>query len=125
MIDSNRILEIFKDCLYKDEEVVNGQPIIPSINVEGIMNKYGLHPIRLEGHKDEITSLVNELNPTFNEGWSFLNLCLDKENNQWTGSHHTMEILMVLALAINKFEYLFPREDWDMLPGSMPYIKII
>ena len=35
-----------------------------------------------------------------------------------------MQELLLLGLAIEKIEYLLPREMWSILPGGMPYIKI-
>lgn len=51
-------------------------------------------------------------------------MCLNKDNIQWTGSHQTMQELLLLGLAIEKIEYLLPKEMWSILPGGMPYIKI-
>lgn len=58
-------------------------------------------------------------------GWSFLNLCMDREGNQWTGSHQTMEQLMMLGMATGMVKILFPRDLWSILPGGVPYFTIV
>lgn len=122
LIDANRINEIFYDCLYKDDEVVDGKPIVPPTLGAGIrMNEVGFFPERLEKHREEIEKAVGNLPDMFKEGHSFLNLCIDKEQRQW-GEHMNCEQLMALGTAIGKMTLLTPREFWPMLPGGMPYL---
>lgn len=125
MLNPNRINEILKNCLYKDDEIVNGKPIVEPIIVEGIIQAFGFNPNRIENYKKEIEFMLEDLNPNFKNGWSFLNLCHDKNGNLWTGEHKTMEELMCLGMAINKISYCAPRDFWEVLPGGMPYIKIL
>ena len=114
-----KINKIFRNCLFdKTEEVTD--PLM----VEGITINVGFNKKKIEDHREEIIDLVDNLHPTFKEGWSFLNMCLNKDNIQWTGSHQTMQELLLLGLAIEKIEYLLPKEMWSILPGEMPYIKI-
>ena len=44
-----------------------------------------------------------------------------KGARQW-GNHRNGEELMILGMAINKDQYLFPRNIWESLPGSVPYL---
>lgn len=125
MIKDSRVNEIFRDCLFKKEEVIDGVPIDKPIIVEGIRASYGFNSKRLSSYKDEINSMLDSMNETFKEGWSFLNLCFDKDNNQWTGSHRSMEELMCLGMGIGRIYYCMPdRNFWSILPGGMPYIVI-
>jgi hypothetical protein len=125
MINSERVNSIFMDCLFLKEEIVDGKPIIDPIVVRGINMKYGLHPTRLENHKEEISNLVDELSDTFDEGASFLSMCEDKTGEQWSGFHDRMEQLLVLGIATGKMEYVFDKDFWKELPGGMPYVKRI
>lgn len=125
MISSTKVTEIFEDSLFKQEEVVNGKPIVEPIKADGITCTIGFHPERLNNHKKEIEELLDELPKEFKDGWSFLNLCQTNKWNTWTGNHQVCEQLMVLSLAVNKMSYCFPKEMWPILPGGVPYIQII
>ena len=57
-------------------------------------------------------------------GWSFLNTCYDKNGDQWTGMHLTMEQLFQLGIAAGVASYVMPRQMWAVFPGGMPYIVI-
>lgn len=125
MIDGFKVTEIFNKCLFKDEEIVNGKPVVEPVKVEGIMNNFGLHPVRIEESADEISGFINELPEEFKNGWSFLNLCQTKDGELWTGAHSVCEQLVVLGLGIGKMKYCCPREMWATLPGGVPYIQVI
>lgn len=126
MTTAERVDAIFWDCLYKDNEIVDG--VVPSgtIVVEGIMHKFGFHPTRVGSHKEEVREILDTMPPAFHKehggGMSFLNLCDDKDGNQWTGQHSTMEQLLVLAIATGMGAYCIQREMWSMFPGNMPYV---
>ena len=83
---AEKVFKIFEDCLFKDDEIISGKPIVEPIIVEGILNKFGFHPDRLKYHAEEIAGLLNELPSEFQEtkggGWSFLNACNDKDGRQ-------------------------------------------
>lgn len=121
---SERLAEVIKSCFY-EEELKEAPP--DAIIVEGLTMKFGFDPKRIADRKEEIESLMTAIIPdTFytdgGGGWSFLNLCEDKEGNQW-GDHRSMEILYVLAAAIGKARFCLPREFWGILPGGVPYIQ--
>jgi hypothetical protein len=123
-LTSANVREIFTDCLFKDDEINNeGKPIPEAIMVQGLINNFGFHKERIWKHEAEIKELLDQLPAEFKEGWSFLNMCVDKEGNQW-GEHRNMEELVCLGLAINKVHLLMPREMWAILPGGMPYYQI-
>lgn len=119
-----RVEELFVDCFFKDGEKEDN-PII----AEGIVATYGFQPTRLESHRQEVKDLLAQLPAEFHEGtgdgWSFLNACLDREGNQWTGEHRIMEHLFVLGIALGLVENLLPRDMWSVLPGGMPYYMIV
>ena len=128
MLNSEEVKKVFGCCLYQDDEIINGKPIIEPILVEGVIGKFGLHPDRVKENKSTIIEMLNELPDDFKMtgggGMSFLNMCNDKNGRQWTDLHRTMELLVCLGIVIGKVEYNLPKEDWSMLPGSMQYIVI-
>ena len=123
---AERVTKIVKDSLYKPEEITDKEkPPEGAIVVDGIMRKWGFHPERLLSHKEEVREILNEMPETFHMkgggGWSFLNLCMDKNNNQW-GEHANMDELCVLAIGLKMGKWLMPRDVWEVLPGGMPYV---
>jgi len=69
-LTSARVHEIYKICLYTDEELPQDpktEEDLPdgAVIVEGIMHKTGFHPGRLEEHREEITAMVMELPDEF------------------------------------------------------------
>lgn len=115
---------IFRDCLFRNDEDTDN-----AVKAEGIMCKVFFHPERLESHKAKIIEMCDELPDNFKAssggGWSFLNLCINRSQEQWTGDHRQMEQLMVLGLASGKMQLLTRRELWETLPGGMPYVMVV
>lgn len=128
MITAEKIKDITMDCLFTNEEMeeVNHETPENAVVVNGIVNKFGFHKERLESHREEVKDFLNEMDKVFHVGhgggMTFLNLCNDKNGNMWTGLHQAMESLLVLSMGLNMAKYCFPREDWGILPGGMPYI---
>lgn len=106
MIDPERVEKIFFECLGKD---TSGE----RIEVDGIIGNYGLRKDVLEKYKDEIYEMLLELPIEFQirggGGWSFLNMCNDKNGEQWTGFHQRMEQLLCLGIGIGKVQYLMQK----------------
>lgn len=124
-INPEEVNRIFKDCLYNDDEVEKGEVPKEAVIVMGIMIHVGFNPDRLNNNKENIEKILDNLHPTFKEGWSFLNMCLDNNYEMWTGSHKTMDELLCLGLAICKIEYCIEeRGMWHILPGEMPYLMV-
>jgi hypothetical protein len=129
VLNPEAVKAIFVDCLF---ESVDGDPPDEAlVVVEGILHKYGFDPAKLEKHRAEIVALLYELPIQFHpkaeggeDGWSFLNACLDRHGRQWTGLHLTMEKLFCLGMAIGRVSEMLPRDMWDVLPGGMPYYGI-
>ncbi len=116
--------DLFVKCLYTDDETIPDEPTI----THGVMNDYALNPERLEANRELIAALLAELPDEFQSGkgggWSFLNACMDRHGNLWTGMHPTVEKLVVLGIATGQAEFLLPREIWSVLPGGMPYFAV-
>lgn len=122
-LTSENVEKIFLDCLFQKAEDSSQAKI-----VEGIRNKFGFNPEKLEKNKEAIISLLNQLPDDFKEsvgegGMSFLNACVTNKDDQW-GEHSNVEQLICLGMAIDKVQYVFPKEIWIGLPGGMPYIVI-
>lgn len=130
MIDPEAVEEAIKDCLFLEHEVAEpGVPPEGAVLVEGITGKYGFHPERLEEKREQVQAWLDELPDAFKAtaggGWSFLNMCNTRNDEQWTGLHQRMEQLMCLAMGLGLMTYCLPREMWSALPGGMPYVMII
>lgn len=123
------VRRIFTDCQFKPDEITPGEVPEGAVEAEGIVARFGFHPERLASHKDEITELVMQLPDEFRMskggGWSFLNMCQDREGYQWADLHQTMEMLLVLGIAVGKMMIQIPKELWPMMPGGVPYVAVI
>ena len=121
-LNSETVREIFLNCLFKENENRDN-----AIMVTGITFSVGFNPIRLNKHKEDIVQLLDNLKDEFKQdlggGYSFLEACFDKYGNHW-GEHRNVEELFLLGIAIDKVEYLLPRELWMTLPGGVPYLVI-
>lgn len=122
-LNPERVHAVLLDCLFREHELVGGRPAEPYIPVIGITTNFGLHAGRVESHKTDIKALVDELPSEFAEGWSFLQMCMNRHGRQWTGSHKTMEELAALGQAAGFLNMITPRFMWPALPGMMPYYR--
>lgn len=126
MLTAEAVDLVMKDCLFKEEEVTGVKPPEGAVVVEGIVSKYAFHPQRLEQNREKVKAMLDELPETFEGGWTFLNMCYDKHDNQWTGEHRVMEELMCLGLALGLMIYCLPdRKLWGVFHGSMPYVQVL
>lgn len=122
-LTAENVHKTFLDCLFKDGEPTENHKV-----AEGIMTKVGFHPERLEKSEAKITEMLSDLSNDFKKsgggGMSFLNMCEDKEGNQWADLHKTMDELVMLGIATGRMSYLMPREMWTAFPGGMPYLVV-
>ena len=122
-LTSENVQNTFTSCLFKEGEDTQNH-IVGS----GVMIKVGFHTGRLKESEVFILEMLNDLPDDFKQtgggGMSFLNMCVDKNGNEWTGFHKTVDELCTLGIATGKLSYLLPREMWSVLPGGMPYIVI-
>lgn len=90
LISSKRISEILFECLFTPEELDNmgnPKPWIKWTEANGLALKLGFVNERLEKNKEEIQSILRNLDPSFfePEGMSFLNFCQDRNGILWGG----------------------------------------
>lgn len=130
ILDAAKVHELFTSCLFDDKEVDSIDEMLKSgkmILAEGIVEKIGFKTEKLELTKEEVKSMLNELDDSFHThgggGMSFLNACNDKHGNQWTGLHKIMEELFLLGMGLKMVKFV-PRFMWQTLPGGMPYVMI-
>jgi hypothetical protein len=120
----DNVTAIFSDCLFKADE-----PLDNFVKAEGLSMNCGFHPVRLESHRADVLSMLKELPDPFMQteggGWSFLNACMTKDGELWTGQHAIMEQLFVLGIGLNLCQWLTKRELWESLPGGMPYVVVL
>src|SRR5690242_7894118 len=55
---------------------------------------------------------------------SFLNMCMDRNENQWTGLHSEQEKLFCLGIASGWATCPLKRMLWPLLPGEVPYFRV-
>jgi len=137
MIDAKEVTLVVEDCLFKEEEIDKGnidpagvpltKTTVEPIMAQGVVRTYGFHPERLEKHRTQIIAWLNELPAQFHKatggGWSFLNACMTKDDEQW-GEQYNVEQLMCLGIAIGKVSFPLPKEFWGALPGGVPYFTV-
>jgi hypothetical protein len=129
-LDSNKVKEVFLDCLFRDEEEAINVSEDEIVLVEGIMNNVGFYKPRLESHREEIIQMLYQLPDQFKQsskgkGWTFLNACEDVNGDLWTGDHAIVEQLVLMGLAIGMVKFCFDREFWEILPSGLPYLTIL
>lgn len=121
-LSGSSVASIFEKCLLQQ-----GEKDADGVEVQGIA-KARFHIGRLKENEGNITSLLAELPDDFREsgggGMSFLNACMDRHGNQWTGLQQVMEQLFLLGMGIGKVSSLLPREAWGALPGGVPYYVV-
>lgn len=124
-LTSEAVRELMNKCFWSDQT-----PPSPELRLEvqGIVHTFAFDVSKVKENTDVIAELLAELPKDFQKdgggGWSFLNACVDKQGNQWTGLHLEQECLFVLGIAAGKAEWVFPRDIWPALPGGMPYIVV-
>lgn len=127
MIDSQRVDAMFRDCLFRSDELPSdGSVPANAIIVESVTGKYGLNAERLEGYRAEIGQMLAALPPEFSKGggWSFLNACTEADGTLWTGSQLIVDNLLALGIGTKQAKILLPRELWTSFPGGVPYFAV-
>lgn len=119
-LTAENVFKVFSDCLLKEEEIKDGEPICEYTMAEGIISDFVFNKERLNQHIDDIIELIEQL-PSIEQGPSFLNLCINVNGTQW-GEHRNVEQLVALGVASNKLRYCLPKEMWSILPGGMPFV---
>lgn len=124
-LTGDKVHDLFMSLLYTADEVAGGPPT-DFVPVEGITKKIGFHPGRLEAARDKIKGMLDELPDEFKQsgggGMSFLNMCMDRHGNQWTGFHAIQEELCLMGMGHGLITFPLDRGMWSVLPGGVPYV---
>lgn len=123
-LTSANVEHIFFECLTESMRETNDAIIIRGVNITPAFDRE-----RIAARRDDIIAMLEQLPDTFHVGfgggWSFLNLCIDRNGEQWTDFHRVCDNLMCLGMAIGAVEYTVKQRDiWRAMPGGMPYITI-
>lgn len=117
-LTSENVEAIFRDCLTDDRSFI----------VHGVVLGASFDRAKVEAHEEEIMQMLMQLPTQFHRpggcGWTFLNMCIDRDGNQWTDFHQMQDKLVCLGRAIGALEFVLQRDLWKVLPGGMPYIVI-
>ena len=121
MIDEVEVEEVFRDCFYPKENLVDNARIPRgAIVIQGAMFKYALDPLRVVFHKQSIIDWLSQLSPKYqNKGGFLLNRTIHIANgDKWTISTLKGEQLIVLGIAIGVAKLI--RQPF----GSRPFVRI-
>ena len=128
-ISPELIEEIIRECLFNEDEIEAEKPKDGLVMVvgKGILGNFGFHSERLQARREEVSQMLDLIPDQFHEGkgrgWSFLNMCMDKNDRQW-GEHRDMDHLICLGVALGLMKVCeFPPRE--ICPGGMPYIQIL
>lgn len=126
-LTSANVNAVLRDCLFKGEEVPDMNNPPPHVPVNGIMMNLAFHPERLESHREDVRSMLAQLDDAFMHdkggGMSLLNMCVTKDGEQY-GEHRDADALYMLANGLGLAKFTMPREMWSILPGAVPYITV-
>lgn len=119
----DNVREVYLACLFDDSvprEVAQKRAIV----VEGVTFTTGFDPDKIRELRTSIDDLLDQLPERFEKGWSFLNLCDNREGELWTGEHQLCQELVMLGIAHGRMSYCMSRDMWSILPGGMPYVLL-
>lgn len=118
ILSHQRVNNLFLSCLFSTKENNSTH-----VRVEGVTTTILFDPERIERHRGEIESLLNEIPGEFKMsvggGSSFLKFNIDKHGNKWTdglveigeiekevGEKVQMDQLLMLGIAIDKIGFI-------------------
>jgi len=107
-LESQKISELFYNCFFEADEIINGRPIgeftsIKSINPNKNITVL-LSTMKLNKNKNIIIEYIDLL-PKIDEGNSLDNLCFDRNGNKWCEDIQILDQLLMMALACQLISY--------------------
>lgn len=118
-LTADNVEAVFADCLSDERNFI----------VRGVMINVAFDRSKVAAHEQDIAQMLSALPIEFHRpggcGWSFLNMCIDKDGQQWCDLHQTIDKLICLGLATGQIEFTLQRDLWRALPGGMPYIVVV
>jgi len=126
-LTAENVVKIFRSCLFEDGAEPTSEEYTVVESVQG--GNIGLCNKKLDNYRDDIFDMLKQLSTDFMEtgggGTTFFNACNDKDGNQWTDMHQTMDELFMLGQATKRAKFLMPREMWGSFPGGMLYVAVL
>lgn len=134
-ISATRIREIMQYSLFSEDEVNLARKKDGTFDAACVISKMiGGNTlvfcwIRLKEFKSEIIKYLDLLPDNFKErvggGYTFLSMCVDKNNRQW-GEQISGDELFTIGNALGLCDFCIKnRLVWRHLPGGVPYIVIL
>ena len=116
-LTSDNVEAVFARCLRNEGEA----PLVRGV----MLGAYIDTTEETENIRLMLGDLPDQFQAEIGGGWSFLNMCLDRQESQWTGLHQTQDKLVVLGLSSGHLRFCVEERDmWSVLPGGMPYIMV-
>lgn len=117
-----RVRDHFEAISVASKEDLNDE----SVQVEGLVHNFAFDPKALTEHREAYLALCEDLlsdhfKKSGGGGWSFLNLPMGKDGEQW-GEQRDAEIFLCMGIAHGVAEYCAPKAMWSLLPGGVPYV---
>lgn len=97
-IDPNAVKRIARDCVFKENELVDGMPTKDFTLAKCLESRFAYCTERLEKNKKEIKAMVDKL-PPFTRPRSFNELSYTRTNERWGYTKELVESLLTLAIA--------------------------
>lgn len=124
-LTSKRVEEIFKDCLFSEDEIKDEMPTKEFSVATGVMGKAVFNTEKLNQHKPEIVEMIDEVE-NIDQGVHCLQMCVRKDGSIWTNYEGDLDCLMMLGLATEVLEVPLniPRDEWyEFFSTAFPYVK--
>lgn len=105
-LTSEAVNELFRDCLFSEDEIVNGKPTSPITTIKttdvNAQRKFsvGFCTDRLNKNKAKIITLIDLL-PELEGCVDLESLNYDKEGNKWCSDTKTLDQLIMMGMACN------------------------
>lgn len=134
-ISATRIREIMQYSLFSEDEVNRARKKDGTFDAACVIakmiggNTLVFCWIRLKEFKSEIRKYLDLLKDEFKEhvggGYTFLSMCVDKNDRQW-GEQISGDELFTIGNALGLCDFCIKnRLAWRHLPGGVPYIVIL
>lgn len=121
-LTAENVFNTMRDCMFLD-----GEDKSNAVIVDGITCKFGMHPGRLETHREEIRDMLSQLPAPFMKesggGWHFTSAYQDNAGRHW-GEHQDIEALVCLGIGCGMARFQLPRDKWWVFPGGLPYFVV-
>lgn len=117
----SNIETLYNRCVLKTSDLDKGRFEGDFTVGEGIKGESYFNTDKLNFSSDEIMGMISQLPEKVKDGISFDEFCVTDEGYKW-GNERVAEMLIRLGNACGFLYFPAPREDWQYLPGGMPYI---